>query len=138
MKIAVPAFGEMIAATFDFAGEIVILDCVDSAIVNKQRSVFIEEYLPLRAAKLKELGIEVVICGAISNPAIVILQHHAIRVIAGIAGVIDTVTSEFLNGNSTLLLYRLPGFAGGGCVRKKRRRSQCHHDKNRNKQKRIT
>lgn len=135
MKIAVPAFGEMIAATFDFAGEIVILDCINGIVINKQRSVFIEEYLPLRAAKLKELGIEVVICGAISNPAIVILQYHTIRVIAGIAGEIDAVTSEFLNGNSTLLRYSLPGFAGRGCVRKKQRRSQCHHRKNRNIQK---
>ncbi len=129
MKISVPAFGDTVATTFDFADEIVVFNCVNGRITDTQRFVLDETYIPLRASKLKELGINILICGAISNSAEIMLQHHGIEVITGITGDITIVVNEIVNGNIDQPQYRLPGFTGRRCGRKRRRKRQCRHGK---------
>jgi predicted Fe-Mo cluster-binding NifX family protein len=124
MKIALPASGENIATTFDFVDEIVVVACCDKKVVSKQRFILDDKFIPLRAAKLKLMKINTLICGAISNPAVTVLHHYDIAVVSGIAGEIDKVIKEFLKGNNDLSKFNLPGFSGNGCCRQKRRKRQ--------------
>lgn len=129
MKIAVPAFGDNVATTFDFVDEIVVFNYVNGSVTDTQRFVLGETFMPLRASKLKKLGINVLICGAISNSAEIMLQHHGIEVITGITGDIAVVVNEIVNGNIDQPQYRLPGFTGRRCGRKRRRKHQYRHGK---------
>ena len=128
MKIAVSASGENIATTFDFVDEIVVFEYVNGNAISKQRFVLDEKFIPLRAAKLKRLKINTLICGAISNPATNILRYYGITVMAGITGNIDKITDEVSHGNSNLSKYKLPGFAGKGCCHQIRRPCQKNHN----------
>ncbi len=128
MKIAFSASGDNVATTFDFVDEIVVCEYINGKAIGKQRFILDEKLIPLRAAKLNKMEINTLICGAISNPAVNMLRHYNITVIAGITGNIDKVIKEFLKDNSDLSKFKLPGFAGKGCCRQKRRKRQ--HERN--------
>ncbi len=132
MKIAVSSFGDTIATTFDFADEIVVFTCLNGQITDRQKYVLGDTFMPLRAQKLKELGIDTLICGAISRPAEIMLRHHDIEVITGITGNITMVVNEIVNGDINQPQYRLPGFTGRLCGRGKKRRRRYHFRKETN------
>ncbi|MGD9201551.1 MAG: hypothetical protein PVI26_08320 [Chitinispirillia bacterium] len=112
MKVAIPINNELIAATFDFASQLLIVtyknkNVLDRIIIN------INGPLPsLRAAQLKKLRINTLVCGAISTPLATMIWHLNINIISGISGRVDIVLKEFLNDSSGLFQYTLPGFTG--------------------------
>ena len=125
MKVAFPINNKIIAATFDFASHLLIVTYRNKNILDKT-TVKINEPLPsLRAARLKKLHINTLICGAISNPLATMIWHLDINIISGISGEVDIVLKEFLNGGNDLSHYTLPGFTGRhwkGCCRRKQNR----------------
>ncbi len=129
MKIAISSSGNTIATTFDFGDEVVVFECMNKKVTDKQRFNLKNTFVFMRTTELKDLGITVLICGAISNSAVFMLQHHGIEVLNGITGEIDTIINEFLHGNINQPRYRLPGFTGRRCGRRNRNTHQCQHGK---------
>ncbi len=125
MKIAITSANNKIATTFDFVDEIVLFTCNDKKIIKKEHIVLLNKYIPWRAKTLKDLNVGLVICGAISKWATIILRYYRVKILSGITGDIDTVIMEFLNGNTRLAGYRMPGFSVSKCRKnrsQKRRR----------------
>ncbi len=122
MKIAITSSGNKIATTFDFVDEIVLFDCNNKKIINEKRIVFMKQYIPWRAKILKELKVDIIICGAISNWSKIMLHHHGIKIISGITGDMEIVIKEFLNGNTHLDRYRMPGCSVSRCNKKRSQR----------------
>lgn len=124
MKIAVSEYKNNVATAFDFANEVIVFTCENKKVINRQSHKIDDQFIPLRGMKLKNLGIDTLICGAISNPSAFMLHHHSIEVISGITGNVETVLQEFLSGNINSPQYWLPGFAGKGCARMQSRRQR--------------
>lgn len=121
MKIAVSEYENNVATTFDFANEVIVFTCENDKVLKREHVLLNDQFIPLRGMKLKKLGIDLLICGAISNPSAFMLHHHGIEVISGITGDVETVLQEFFRGNINLPQYCLPGFAGGGCGSRQRK-----------------
>jgi predicted Fe-Mo cluster-binding NifX family protein len=71
----------------------------------------------LRAQKIKDLHIDVVVCGAISRPYEMALSSKGIRVICAVCGTVEDVLSAFLNGSLGDPKFQMPGLRGPGCLR---------------------
>jgi predicted Fe-Mo cluster-binding NifX family protein len=125
MKVGFPVINKKIAATFDFASRLLIVTYRNKNILDKT-VVELNEPLPsLRAARMKQLQINTLVCGAISNPLATMIWHLNINIISGISGEVDIVLKEFLHDSNGLLHYTLPGFTGRhwkGCCRRKQNR----------------
>ena len=125
MKIAIPIDGYYIAPTFDFACQLLIVSYKNGTIVDKHRADIAERLPPLRAAKLKELNINTLLCGAISNPLAAMVWHQGINIISGLSGNVEAVLKESLSGGNLMSRYTLPGFTSkvwkGYCRRPRRR-----------------
>lgn len=125
MKIAIPIDGYYIAPTFDFASQLLIVSYKNGTIVDKYRDDIAERLPPLRAAKLKELNINTLLCGAISNPLAAMVWHQGINIISGLSGNVEAVLKESLSGGNLMSGYTLPGFTRkvwkGYCRRPRRR-----------------
>ena len=124
MKIAISEYENHVATAFDFANNVIVCTCEDGKTVKKEHLILDDQFIPSRSMKLKNVGIDILICGAISNPSAFMLQHQGIEVISGITGNVDVVIREFLRGNINSPQYWLPGFAGKGCNRTQSRRQR--------------
>ena len=124
MKIAVSEHQNNVAATCDFANNVVVFTFDNDRIINRERLELNDHFIPLRCAKLRDHGVDILICGAISAPFVIMLQHRGIEVINGITGTVETVIQEFLKGDINSPQYLLPGFAGKGCTQMQRRKNR--------------
>jgi predicted Fe-Mo cluster-binding NifX family protein len=66
----------------------------------------------LRAQELRSLGMDVVVCGAISRPYETALSTKGIKVIGSICGPLEEVLWAFLNGTLEDAKFLMPGFGG--------------------------
>ena len=125
MKVAIPVDGYSIAPTYDFAGQLLIVSYKNGTIIDKQRVDISEQLPPLRAAQLKNLNINTLLCGAISNSLAAMVWHQGINIISGLSGNVDAVLKESISGGNLMSRYTLPGFTSkvwkGYCRRSRRR-----------------
>lgn len=125
MKIAIPIDGYSIAPTFDFACQLLIVSYRNGKIIDKHKIDITEQLPPLRAARLKNLNINTLLCGAISNPLAAMVWHQGINIISGLSGNVEAVLKESLSGGNLMSRYTLPGFTRkvwkGYCRRSRRR-----------------
>ncbi len=63
--------------------------------------------------ELTELGVNLLICSAISVPVESTLWVSGVEVISGICGPADDIVTEFIAGDTTLARFNAPGNARG-------------------------
>lgn len=84
------------------------LDCADTIVVARkdrkgnvqlQEAVLSERNSIRRVQQIAELGIQTLICGAVSGFVSRMFQHHGIQVIGGVIGDAGDVLDQYLSGN---------------------------------------
>ena len=99
MKIAVPIFGERVAPRFDCATSFRILTC-DNGEIKKSEDVVLASTKSLeRINLLFNLGIKILICGAINEFALRMFTEKGINVIPWIIGDVQKVINSYLKGD---------------------------------------
>ncbi len=115
------------------------LDCADTIVVARkdrkgmvrlEEAALSERDAIRRVQQIADLGIETLICGAVSGFVFRMFQHHGIHVIGGVIGDAQDVLDHYLSGNlrAGAILHR-PAMKGSGgicstrqsCKRKKMR-----------------
>lgn len=100
------------------------LDCADTIVVARkdhkgrlqlEEAALSERDAIRRVQQIADLGIETLICGAVSVFVFRMFQHHGIHVIGGVIGDAQDVLDRYLNGNlrAGAILHR-PAMRGGG------------------------
>lgn len=123
MRIAVPTWAGRVSPVFDVARELLVVDIEQSGPSHREVQPLREDGVRQRVEELAQLGIEVLICGAISRPLEIMLAGAGIRVIAHVCGDSDEVIEAFLNDRlEHNPAHRLPGCrpAGAGMMRRRR------------------
>lgn len=130
MKIALPVCGNRVATVFDAADELLMVESGPDAESEQTRMRWHADSAIARIAQLKESGVQILICGALSRPLEHILSAAGIRVIPFIRGTDNEILNAFRNGTLTERQFYLPGCApcagrgrqgryrGGGCRQK--------------------
>ncbi|MBN2325685.1 MAG: NifB/NifX family molybdenum-iron cluster-binding protein [Candidatus Omnitrophica bacterium] len=112
MRLAIPHWQGRVSPVFDVAGVLLLIDVELGEEICRQ-SVFIKEDSPLDRAKYtRDLGIDALICGAISRPLELALISAGIEVIAQICGDVDQVMNAFLTGQLHQKIFQMPGCCG--------------------------
>lgn len=112
MRAAFTVWDGRIAPVFDVSREVVLLS-MDRAAVAGQRRESIET--PTSAGKvdrLIELGVETLVCGAISAPLHRELLARGVRVIGFVAGEVDDVVRSYVAGALPTPTLSMPGCYG--------------------------
>ena len=116
MKIAVPIWEDRISPVFDTAARLLIVE-IDSGIEVSRSIVSIDEpFLPRRAARLVEIGVDTLICGAVSRPLYALIMAERVQLIPFLSGNVEEVLQAFLSGDFTETRFSMPG-----CCRGRRR-----------------
>jgi predicted Fe-Mo cluster-binding NifX family protein len=112
MKAAVTVWDGRMAPVFDVSREALILT-IEGATVAARSFESIETPTPaLKLERLAELGVETLICGAITEPLQYALAARGVRVIGFVAGEVDEVVASFLAGTLPTRALSMPGCGG--------------------------
>jgi predicted Fe-Mo cluster-binding NifX family protein len=114
MKLALSVFKDCISTVFDAADQLVILE-TDGANGNKRTMVRISTTDPAnRATQIKDKGIDVLICGAISRPLQASIVALGIAVYPFVRGPVEEVIAAYQSDRLGQAAFSLPGCHGHG------------------------
>lgn len=122
MKTAMITWNDRIAPVFDTALEAVVIETEQQVIIGRE-TISLPEGNPLdKIVALAEVGVSVVICGAISNPFRYQAMAYGVTVYAFIAGDVEAVIEAWLRNKLDWNAFAMPGCGrrrrrGKGCVR---------------------
>jgi len=122
MKVAIPDWQGRISPVFDVAAHLMVAD-VEEGQTLEQRTVALNAGdLPARVQQINNLGVGVLICGAISWPLELALSNAGVEVIPHTCGEVEQILAAFVTGRLSLDTFLMPG-----CCGKRRRRGQHRH-----------
>jgi len=119
MKVGVPVWMGRVSPVLDVSGRLLVLE-VDDGVEQDRHEVMLDPGEPLqRSADLAGQGLEVLICGALSEVLRSLLVDRGVRIASGVCGAVDEVVQAFLTGRLGEAAFRMPGCSPeplrGGC-----------------------
>lgn len=116
MKAAFAIWNNRIAPVFDVTRRIVVVEFDSGRIIDEHHETLPDNVLSQKALRLAELGIETLVCGAISRSLQTMVAGRGVRVIAFIAGDVQEVIQAWFAGTLAQGVFAMPG-----CRRRRRR-----------------
>ena len=114
MKVALTVWENRISPVFDCAQVLLVVDINDRMATGRRFEPFRYESPFSRAAKLSDLKIEVLICGAVSDLFANMIETYGIRIIPFVAGAVDEVLDAYLTGDISSSKFKMPGCGSKG------------------------
>ena len=124
MKAALTVWENRISPVFDVSREALIVEVENRAVVHQERFAIPARTALDKISRLKEKGVEVLICGAISEPLYRELTFQQITVNGFVVGPIDEVLQALIDGTLDDERFLMPGCGthrGNGRLRKRNR-----------------
>ena len=115
MRLAIAVWGCEVSPVFDFARQILVVQCDDDQVRARYHYDMPEESMASRAERLRELGVNVLVCGAISNPLAKMVCGLGITLIPWKCGLIEEVLVAYFSADLEHPRFSLPG-AGKECA----------------------
>ena len=109
-KTAFSAWNNRVAPVFDVAGNIYVIGSESGNIISEQFEDLEAEPLSQKPHRLVELGIDNLVCGAISRPMHAAIVANGIRVISFVAGDLRSVIQAWLSGALQRNTFAMPGY----------------------------
>jgi predicted Fe-Mo cluster-binding NifX family protein len=116
MKTAFSVWDNRIAPVFDVAQQIHLVETKAGRIVSEKLEALADDMPVQKVACLAELGVDILVCGAVSRPLQEMIAAYDIRIIPFVAGDLREVIEAWLAGKREIALFAMPG-----CCKKKRR-----------------
>ena len=113
MKLAIPIYNSNISNVFDFAHRLLLVDIENGKEANRSEVALESRLLPQRASQLKNLEVDVLVCGAISRVLANMVTSSGIQLLPYVTGSIDDVLQAYLNGQLVQSQFTMPGCWSG-------------------------
>lgn len=114
MKTAFAYWENRIAPVFDTARDLLLVESEEERITREERLPLADEPPLARTLRLVELGVETLVCGAISRALQEMLLAYGIRVQGFVAGDLHEVVRAWLEGKMNQEVFAMPGCLGRG------------------------
>ena len=108
MKVALTVSEKRISPLFDCAGMLLVVEMDDCTESDRYFVPFHYESPFSRASNLSDLGIEVLICGAVSNLFANTVESYGIKIIPFVVGPVDEVINAYLTNGLSDSKFRMP------------------------------
>jgi predicted Fe-Mo cluster-binding NifX family protein len=123
MKIAIPQYKGRVSPVFDTCQRLLIFQIEEAGVAAASQSDD-WSYLPVevRTNRLRQLGIDVLLCGGISDWLARQIESRGIRLVPWLVGDVEEVVNAFVDGGLPDRRFAMPGSWGKGYGRRLRRR----------------
>ena len=109
MKIAIPVWDNHVSTVLDFSNRLIIVNCDSGSIGERSSAGFGESSIIEKVARLRDLGVNVLLCGAVSGPLERMILASGIVVIPFLRGTVDEVLDAYLQDRLVDERFALPG-----------------------------
>jgi predicted Fe-Mo cluster-binding NifX family protein len=109
MLLLVPVHEDRISPVLDVARQFLLVEVEEGRELRRSALRLREGESLGRARALRELGPELLICGAVSRSFETMLASSGIQVVANTCGPVDEVIAAFVSGRLTEDAYLMPG-----------------------------
>lgn len=109
MRIAITIWEDKISPVLDTASRLLIIDKDAKNESSRFKADLIEQDMSKRCSFIRDLDIDVLICGAVSRQLSGMLQASGINIISGISGPAEDVIEAYLNGILLRSGFFMPG-----------------------------
>jgi predicted Fe-Mo cluster-binding NifX family protein len=114
-RIAIPDWAGRVSPVFDAAQQVLVVDCVNGVESGRHSMIMGHSNPELRAVQLADWGVDVLVCGAVSQTLRRGIAALGIDVIDGVCGETAEVLRVVLSEGAFPAALRLPGvFNSGG------------------------
>ena len=124
MRVGIPIWNGRVSPVLDTAERVVVVDTETEADNVREEVALEPRRLPLRAARIAALRLDVLVCGAVSRPLAEMLTAAGVPVHPWIAGELEDVLLALTTGQLDRSRYRMPGCCEGRGRRAGRGRTQ--------------
>ena len=112
MKVAIPYWQGRVSPVLDVAGKFLLVDLeAGREVSRKDASLFPVGPLE-RVRELRQIGVQILICGAVSRPLELALDAASVQVIPHTCGQVEEVLAAFVNGQLNEYAFLMPGCCG--------------------------
>jgi len=125
MKIALSVWKDCISTVFDAADQLLVVEKDGDGALKRSTIRINAADGRSRAMQLKESGIDVLICGAISRIQETAISAAGIAVHPFVRGPVQDVIDAYGNGRLHTAAFALPGCQGRGMGQERRRGKGC-------------
>ncbi len=122
MKAAFTVGQERIAPVFDVTGTALVVESDGLKILSREGVLLPDGSAEVKVDRLVGLGVEHLICGAISRPVQLSASKQGIVIHPFVSGRIEEILSAWLEGSLDDSNYRMPGCGRQGRRRCRRRK----------------
>ena len=113
MRVGIPIWNGRVSPVLDTAERVVVVDTEAPPGDVREEMALEPRRLPLRAARIAALHLDVLVCGAVSRPLAEMLAAAGVPVRPWIAGDLEEVLQALTTGQLDRPRYRMPGCCGG-------------------------
>jgi predicted Fe-Mo cluster-binding NifX family protein len=113
MKAAFATWNNRIAPVFDVARQVHIMQTESGRVICETRETIPDDASGQKALRLMELGVETLVCGAVSRNLQEMISAYGIFVIPFVAGDLKQVIAAWLAGDLKRERFAMPGCRGG-------------------------
>jgi len=117
MKVAVPTWQGRVSPVFDVARRLLVVEYQNGTERDRTETAITSTTLVDRAKDVSKLGVDVLVCGAISRPLEQLLIAEGVEVIPQTCGDVNEVLAAFQAGQ-----LNRPAFVMPGCGRRRQMR----------------
>jgi len=126
MKVAIAVWEDCVSSVLDFSQRLVVVELKNGGEKSRAEIALSERNVLARFTKLRELGIDVLICGAVSQSLALASMACGIQLLPYVTGRVDDVLKAYQAGQLSLPQFMLPGWWPG--ARRGFRRRCCKRD----------
>jgi predicted Fe-Mo cluster-binding NifX family protein len=112
MRIAIPLWQGRVSPVFDEASKILLVDVCEKQEQHRQEEFLTARNPFERAQMLPRLGVDLLICGMISQTQQTALASAGVRIIPHVCGSMEEVIAAFLDGRLENGALLMPGCGG--------------------------
>jgi predicted Fe-Mo cluster-binding NifX family protein len=112
LRVAIPIWEGRVSPVLDVAEQLLVADVEEGREIARSLESLDTFLLPQRAHRFSELGVDTLICGAISQPLSDLLLAAGITVIPCIIGEVEDVLNSYLDEGIPTPEFFMPGYAG--------------------------
>jgi len=132
MKIAISIWNDCVSNVFDFSSSLLLVEIENDKEISRSQIVLESRSLSQRVGQLKNLEVDVLVCGAISRSLAEMITASGIEVLAYITGDINDVLEAYKTGQLGQSQFTMPGCWPGArkgirrCGQGGQGRGKCH------------
>jgi predicted Fe-Mo cluster-binding NifX family protein len=113
MRVAFAAWNDRIAPLFDVTRTVHIVDTEGQTVVRESDECLEEDAAAVRAAHLAALGVDTLVCGAISRVQEALVEAYGLAVVPFVNGELREVVDAWRTGTLGRPAFSMPGCGGG-------------------------